>query len=472
MERFTGCARLLIVMTLAVVMAAAPTIVRGQNLKCFILTPPGQLLESVKQVAITDFAVTTSFHADAAPGKEKKGVVGFLEKVSESGKNEQRFADSGTKLTDMLIAMLLEDDRGVREVGSGFLGLGKKEGKSFQNGARTNVFGVVERTRLQQVMSELRLGQSGVVNEAQAAQVGKLLGVDAIIAGNLSVSCDDRWVKEDREDKKKGKYQVDCNKRTANVSATIRIIKVETGQVIGSKQSSHKEEPKKCSDNYGNDLPAPEATVEACLKKVAEELADYFAPHFELQKLEFAKLEGEDYKRFHDTAKSALDRYDIDTAFLQYAAVAEQDPYNHAAQFNLGVLYDAVGDYKRAQEKYNMAAKLKSKEGDYIKAQSRVAKQVAFWEKLNTLGIFIQERTFEVSTAQVQAASIPKIQVIGSGSDRVEIKAEPNPGSQTLVKVPGEIELELAQDAGDWFKVKLLDGREGFISKKNAKMLK
>jgi Curli production assembly/transport component CsgG len=472
MERFTGCTRLFALVMLAVVVIAAPAIVRGQNLKCFILTPPEQLLEGVKQVAITDFAVTTSFHADDPPGKEKKGVLGFLEKAGEAGKNNQRFADSGTKLTDMMIAMLLEDDRGVRDVGTGFLGLGKKEGKSFQNGARTNVFGVVERTRLQQVMNELQLGQSGVVNEAQAAQVGKLLGVDAIIAGNLSVSCDDRWVKEDREDKKKGKYQVDCNKRTANVSATIRIIKVETGQVIGSKQSSHKEEPKKCSDNYGNDLPAPEATVDECLKNVAEELADYFAPHFELQKLEFAKLEGDDYKRFHETAKDALDRYDIDTAFLQYAAVAEQDPYNHAAQFNLGVLYDAVGDYKHAQEKYNMAAKLKSKEGDYIKAQSRVAKQVAFWDDLNALGIFIQERKFEVSTEQVQAAAIPKIQVTGSGSDRFEIKAEPNRASQTLVKVPGEIELDLVQDAGDWFKVKLLDGREGFISKRNAKMLK
>jgi hypothetical protein len=103
-------------------------------------------------------------------------------------------------------------------------------------------------------------------------------------------------------------------------------------------------------------LPTPEVTVEECLKKVAEGLVNHFAPHFELQKLEFAKLEGNDYKRFHDTAKNALDRYDIDTAFLQYAAVADQDPYNHAAQFNLGVLYDAVGDYKRAQEKYNMAA--------------------------------------------------------------------------------------------------------------------
>jgi len=463
-------ARMTMVMLVAA-MFLSPAASRGQNLKCFILTPPEQLLEGVKQVAITDFGVTTSFQADEEPGKERKGLLGLIEKAAESGKGQQRFSDSGTKLADMMIAHLLQEKRGIEEVGSGFLGLKSKEGKSFQNGARTNVFGVVERGRLQQVLNELQLGQSGAVNEAQAAQVGQLLGVDAILTGNLSISAEDRWIKEERQDKDKKKYQVDCNKRIANVSATIRIIKVETGQVIGSKQSHHKEEKKKCKGDWG-DLPTPEAQVEECLKAISEELADYFAPHFELQKLDMAKLEGEEYKRFHETAKNALDRYDIDTAYLQYAAVAEQDPYNHAAQFNLGVLYDAVGDYKHAQEKYVMAAKLKSKEDKYTKAQARVAKQLAFWEKLNAMGIFIQERKFEISTEQVQAASIPKIQVAGSSSDRVEIKAEPSPASQTLVRVPGEIELEVVQDAGDWYKVKLLDGREGFIAKRNAKMLK
>jgi len=454
-----------------VVMLISPMMSRAQNLKCFILTPPEQLLDGVKQVALTDFAITTNFQADDAPGKEKKGLLGLIEKAGESGKNQQRFSDSGAKLADMMIALLLQDKRGVETVGSGFLGLGSKEGKSFQNGARTNVFSVVERSRLQQVMNEMQLGQSGAINEAQAAQVGKLLGVDAIITGNLSVSAEDRWVKEDREDKNKNKYQVDCNKRIANVSATIRFIKVETGQVIGSKHSSHKQDQKKCKGDWG-ELPTPEAMVETCLKAVSEELANYFAPHFELQKLDMARLEGDEYKRFHETAKTALERYDIDTAFLQYAAVAEQDPYNHAAQFNLGVLYDAVGDYKRAREKYTMAAKLKSKEDKYTKAQGRVAKQLTFWEKLNALGIFVQERKFEVSTEQMQAASIPKIQVVGSSAERVEIKAEPNAGSQTLIKVPGEVELEMVEAAGDWYKVKLLDGREGFIAKRNAKMLK
>ncbi|HEX9971659.1 MAG TPA: SH3 domain-containing protein, partial [bacterium] len=147
-------------------------------------------------------------------------------------------------------------------------------------------------------------------------------------------------------------------------------------------------------------------------------------------------------------------------------------PYDHAAQFNVGVLEEAVGNYNLAVEKYGMAAKLKSTEKDYLKAQSRVAKQVGFWEKLNALEIFIEERKFEISSDQVQAAAVLKIQVNGSASNRFEIKAEPNPGSQTLVKVPGEIELELIEKTGDWYKVKLIDGREGFIAKQNAKVLK
>jgi hypothetical protein len=99
-------------------------------------------------------------------------------------------------------------------------------------------------------------------------------------------------------------------------------------------------------------------------------------------------------------------------------------------------------------------------------------KQVAFWEKLNALGIVMQERTFQVSSEQMQAATVAKIQVNGSGADRIAIKAGSDPASAILVKVPGEIELELVAAAGDWYKVKLLDGREGYLAKKDAKVLK
>lgn len=448
----------------------------GQNLKCFILTPPEQLLDDVRQIAITDFSVTTSYHADDPPGKAKKKdwekVLDVVAKAGDKDKQPQRFLDSGEKLANLMISLLIEEDRGIRDVGSGFLGLSKKEGKSFQQGARTNVFSIVERSQIAQVMQELQLGQTGAIDEAQAAQVGKMLGVDAIITGTVTVSCEDRWVKENRKDKKKGEYIVNCNKRAASAFATIRIIKVETGQVIGSKQALKKEDQKKCEGEYGSDLPTPETTVDKCLQAVAGELVKYFAPRFELQKLDFAKIENKNYKRYAETAKDALDRYDLDTAYLQYAAIVEQDLYDHAAQFNLGVLEEAVGNYNLAVEKYGMAAKLKSSEKDYIKAQTRVAKQVGFWEKLNGLGIFIETRKFEVSSDQVEAAAVMKILVNGSASNRFEIKAEPNSDSQTLVKVPGEIELELIETVGDWYKVRLIDNREGFIAKQNAKVLK
>lgn len=448
----------------------------AQTLKCFILVPPEQLLEGVKQIAITDFAVTSSYHADDPPGKAKKKdwekVLDAVTKVADKDQGQQRFMDSSEKLANMMIAALLEEDRGIRDVGSGFLGLGKKEGRTFQQGARTNVFSIVERSQIERVMQELQLAQTGMINEAQAAQVGKMLGVDAIITGTITVSYDDRWVKENRKDKKKGDYTVDCNKRVATALATMRFINVETGQVIGSHQAEHKEELKKCEGEYGSDLPTPEATVDKCLQEISQKLVRYFAPRFELQKLEFAKIEGDQFKRYAETAKAALDRYDLDAAYLQYAAIVEQDPYNHAALYNVGLLEEAVGNYNQALEKYAMAAKLKSKEDKYFKAQSRVSKQVGFWQKLNTMGVYLQEHRFELSNEQLQQASVAKIQVNGSANNRFEIKAEPSASSVTLVKVPGEIELELIETVGDWYKVKLLDGREGYISKKDAKRLK
>ena len=41
--------------------------VSAQSLKCFILAPPEQLLDGVKRIAITDFTVTSSYHADDPP---------------------------------------------------------------------------------------------------------------------------------------------------------------------------------------------------------------------------------------------------------------------------------------------------------------------------------------------------------------------------------------------------------------------
>ena len=447
----------------------------SQDLKCFVLSPPEQILEGVKQIAIADFAVTSSYDADVPPSQKSnktiERILTAVGKISEAEKHKSRFKDSGLKLSNMMTAALIREDRGVTQVGTGFLGLAKKEGRSFQEGATTNVFTVVERERLQQVLKEVTLGQSGVVDEGSAAEVGRLLGVDAIIVGNVNVSFRDRWFKENREDKQKRTYEVDCERRTANVTAAIRIVNIETGAIIGSK-SSHKKQEKKHCRGEGGSLDTPEVLVDKCLSQIANELVDYFAPCFEYQKLKFAKIKAKDFKHQQEIAKKALEAYDLDTAYLQYAAIVEQDPYNHAANFNLGALHEAVGNYRQAQEKYNLAYKLKSKEGKYRDARKRVAKQVGFWNQLNKLGISLEEHEFQVSEEEIAEATRARVETKGPSSARYEIKAAPGATSETLVKVPGEIELELIETVGGWYKIRLPDGKEGFIQQSNVKELK
>jgi hypothetical protein len=443
---------------------------QAQNIKCFIIKPPTQLLDNVKTIAVADFTINTRyFNNDRTSKKTVDRILDVIDKAQDAKMQNTYFTDSGKKLSDMIIAGLLDDQRGVHDVGSGFLGLGKKEGRTFIPGARTNVFTVIERARMDQIMEELKLSQTGLIDESQAVQVGKMLGADAIITGTVNVAVSDSWVKEKRTQKKET-IEVNCQKRDAQVTATIRISMVETAQLLGSKDAQEKEEFKKCEGDYGS-MPPAESTVDFCLKKVAEELVDYFQPKFEQKKFDFAKVEGDEFKRIVDTAKKALDAYDLNNAYLQYAAIIERDPYNHAALYNLGVLYEVVGSYDKAFKQYEMARKLKSQEDRYVKAYDRINQSKNFEHILRNLGVITEEYNFNITSEQMASATSKKIIINGSSTDRWEVKAGPDVSSATLVRVPGEIELEVIDSGGDWYKIRLLDGREGYFLKKNARFV-
>jgi hypothetical protein len=455
----------------------------AQDLKCFILTPPDQVMDGVHQIAVADFIVTSRHESDSKPAGKKNidKILGTIEKVAGSGNQggPQPFADAGKKLADLLIADMVESERGIKDVGSGFLGLKRKEGKSFQDGARTNVFVVVERQRMEQILEEMKLGQSGLVDESQAAQVGKLLGVDAIITGQVNAAVKDTWDTETRtitkgsgKNKVEEKKEVWCNKRVATVSATIRIVNVETGQLIGTREATNRQEAKNCDGDNTKELPPADQSIDLCLQAVAKQLINYYMPHFEQKKFEFAKIEGRDYKRQADAAKESIEDYDLHTAYINYSAILDQDPYNHAALFNLGVLHEVVGNYQSAVEKYKTAATLISKEDKYRKALQRVEKQEKYWELLRGLGLELKEYDFTVTAEQTSAAMIPKVQILGSGSDRTALYEKPDPASKVMMRVPGGIELEVTTRAGEWYQVKLLDGRLAYVAEDDVKELK
>jgi len=73
-------------------------------------------------------------------------------------------------------------------------------------------FEIIERSVLNKVLDELKLQNSGVIDASSAKELGKVLGVDAIITGTLIQTADGR------------------------IEVNARIIKTETAQAIGASQ--------------------------------------------------------------------------------------------------------------------------------------------------------------------------------------------------------------------------------------------
>lgn len=94
---------------------------------------------------------------------------------------------------------------------------------------KTQMFSIVERSRLEAIAREHKLAQSGLVDASTAAQLGKLLGVEAIITGSITQFTL----------KKKGGVipipqlgGIAVGESEANVTLDVRMISVETGEIL------------------------------------------------------------------------------------------------------------------------------------------------------------------------------------------------------------------------------------------------
>ena len=89
---------------------------------------------------------------------------------------------------------------------------------------KSGKFIVVERDKMNKLMEEQKLGMSGAIDPKTAASVGKMMGLSAIITGSVSqfgvaTTGSDYLVTQSK-------------KQTAQCTVDVRVVDVETGQVI------------------------------------------------------------------------------------------------------------------------------------------------------------------------------------------------------------------------------------------------
>jgi curli biogenesis system outer membrane secretion channel CsgG len=148
------------------------------------------------------FCITFGFLVNAtAAEKPRIGILRFTNNTHAAWWH----VTSGTELQDMLITEL----------------------------ASTKAFTLLERKELDAVISEQKLGASGLVNPKTASKIGNLTGAKYIVAATVSS------YEENMGDKKAGVslfgVSVGKDKETAYISVDLKVIDVETGEIVDTR---------------------------------------------------------------------------------------------------------------------------------------------------------------------------------------------------------------------------------------------
>lgn len=406
----------------------------GPKFRSYAYMAPEKQLSTIQRVAILNFNNLGPYYA------------------------KQAEVDFGTRLADYMTANLIEEYRGADME------------KVLMTGGITNIYQVIERSKLDAILREQNFQNGSRVDDNTAVQIGKVLGVDAIITGSLSFELkDERRVSEYTNKKTNVKTVTNYLVRSVISEARMKVINVQTAEVLGTIAPKHVKSDEK-SSTKGSVPTSAVASVnqlaDEAFRELATQMVNYIAPYYEYYAFDIKKIKVNAYK---DRAKDALDylkKGEIDKSYKVYKAIYDEDPYNPEVSYNMGILYEITGDFEKAFEMYNNAYMLDEDDKIFYKASKRAKQGLALKEYLDNMGIPIQKYEFKDGGSSVLAA---KVVTKGSRSDRFPVYEEASNSSNVVAKIPGDIKLKVIHQVKDWVFIELIDGKQGFISKKNVK---
>lgn len=224
-------------------------------------------------------------------------------------------------------------------------------------------FTPINRSDLDKIIKEQKLQNSGLLEPSTVVEVGNLLGAQAIISGSVnkpSMKDDYYYVERTKcKDDKCWKVRVSCKKRTITLSAQIRMIDVSNAGIIYADTPSRKRQWSHCADDTRT-LPSLNAGAQQLARSIANSFAYKLTPHY--QNISVSLLEDPDleYDELQERLlKNALvyieqKRYDKAQQLLE-RLVESTHQQSYVPLYDLGVLYEAQGNFSEAQHYYDAA---------------------------------------------------------------------------------------------------------------------
>jgi len=263
---------------------------------------------------------------------------------------------------------------------------------------KSGYFDLLERQHMKKILEEQAFSLTGAVDVATAAEIGEMLGVEALIFGEVtSYSVEDLegteevkkrvWTGEYEKDKdgniiyekglfgikhKKKKYKEEFVDepyvvRSASVAVNFRVVAVETAELLAVKSNSSSFNKKATGTDQIGKLPAKESILENLSRKVVDTFVRQIAPYYATVTKKFEKGSGAS-KQAIKMAQNGL--WDKALEIFQREAQIHPKPENY---YNIGVCYEALGRYDMAEKQYETALSLKAKDL-YIKAVADIRK--------------------------------------------------------------------------------------------------
>lgn len=234
---------------------------------------------------------------------------------------------------------------------------------------------IVDRKRLKQRMDERDL-QIMINDTGSAGQVGKEIGVDAMVYGKVLVEKEDQNATRTTVDWRGNPKTVHYTKRYVLASVSFNMDTMANGKTLvalAEKREFDSEKAKQGASKiasfmgFGGSNPPPmHETVSALVDESVEKFVAMITPHTVDVTV---KLSGGDelVKTGNKLAKAG----DYAEAAQFYDNAIAKDPADHGAIYNRGVMYEATGDLDKARQLYDKAFKIKPEE-KYVQSRSRV----------------------------------------------------------------------------------------------------
>ena len=268
-----------------------------------------------------------------------------------------------------------------------------------------NYFTVVDRTAIDKVLGEMKLNQSGMVDQSTAVEVGKLIGAQGIYTGAVTQyssteghyteersacaryaqNCDAKGNCRQGECLQWSKYNVNCIKRSGYFGFTPKLIEVQTGKIIYTRDINGSADSSGCTDRT-----PPKSGGELIGQSINMAKAQFrkdIAPFYVVREIKLMDItNGIDSSQAKDKLKQGIDyagNKRLDAACELWGEAYTIAPNSPSITYNLGVCAESRGDVVAALSLYKKADRLLGKPDDDITlALTRVTQAIANQEKL------------------------------------------------------------------------------------------